>query len=435
MVRASALKPLLRRPMGEKFLILGASFRGRGAEAMILQSCKVIRSCDPDSEIFMASHDATYDTRFLAKNGNQYGIGILDLRCNLPHGNRYTSFALKWILALYDIVAVILNSKLLKHLRIKLGHKGKLAKHINSADVIIQIAGIAFTEYFGVINAADLAYQMVISGLMGKRYLCLPQSFGPSDNTCINILARTGLNRVTHVMPRGWQSVAYLSRLKLRNKNVTFAPDLAFSFGNPTQSEIKEVCRQFSIGVAHKYAGVIPNTHLYRWSVHTVDILSGVIDYLTQSLNYKVILMAHEVSDKSEIDDRLINNLIYDNCSSQNDIQNITADLRANDIKSLASVCDFVITARFHGAISCLKMHIPPLVVGWAEKYRELMGLFDLEDLVMDYRTTDKEQVIGKLNYLLVNRPHIIRKIRTNLPGYERTLEIVRDVMEESLKR
>lgn len=417
----------------KKYLIVGVSIRSRGGEAMVFEACKKIKEIDEDNEISMATSNFHYDSNFLNNVRNPYKITTLDSASSRHSSNRYINFGLNLAYSLYDNVLVLLNNKLLKYLNLKLNYKNKLIKYINCTDIIIQIAGISFTENFGIFSAMNWAKLMFLSRIMNKKYFCLPQSYGPSGKL-IKFFAKFGLNRVTHMMPRGKKSIDYLNSLNLKNKNITFVPDLAFSYDDPTELKNGQLYKKFDIDTSKKYVGVIFNTNLYNWrSEVIIKLFSKVIDHLIDNFNYNVILIAHEVNEDNIIDDRFVNNLIYETCVNKMSILNITDELRANEIKSLIKLCDFTICSRFHGMISSLKMQVPPLIIGWADKYHEIMELFNLENLVMDYRDPNKDKIIKKIDFLLDNKLSIVDKIDNNLSKYKNSSEIMKDIIEQNL--
>lgn len=416
----------------KKYLIVGVSLRSRGGEAMVFEACKKIKEIDEDNEISMATLNFHYDLNFLKKVQNPYKINVLDLASLRHSSNRYINFGLNYMYTLYDVFLVLLSNKLLKYLNIKLNYKTKLIRYIDDTDIIIQIAGISFTENFGVFNAMNWAKQMFLAKIMNKKYFCLPQSYGPSGKL-IKFFAKIGLNQVTHIMPRGQKSIDYLKSLNLKNKNITFVPDLAFAYYDLLENE-DEIYKKIKIDVSHKYIALIPNTHLYNWrGQEIIRLFSEIIDYLIDTYNYYVILIAHEVNDDNIIDDRFANNLIYEKCVNKKSILNITDELRANEIKSLIKLCDFTICSRFHGMISSLKMKVPPLIIGWADKYYEIMELFNLENLVMDYRDLNRDKIIKKINFLLANKLNIVEMIDKNLSKYKNSSDMVRKIIELNL--
>jgi polysaccharide pyruvyl transferase WcaK-like protein len=418
----------------KKYLIVGVSLRSRGGEAMVFEACKKITEIDKDNEISMVTPNFNYDSNFLQKVSNPYGIKVYAPISAKHCKIKYINIGLGAVYLLYDIVSAILNTKLLKYFGLKINYRGELSQRIAKTDVIIEIAGISFSENFGVSSAWSRFIRMLLSKVMEKKYFCLPQSYGPSNNIFINIFAKLGLNCTTYIMPRGKKSLEYLDKLHLRKKNITFVPDLAFSYNDPIKIENERIYARLGINASQRYVGIMTNSNLYRWDeTRMMEIFPRVIDHLVGNLNYTVILIPHEVNDIDIVDDQFVNNLIYKNSDHKRNILNIADDLRANEVKSLIKLCDLTVCSRFHGVISSLKMEIPPVVVGWADKYYELMELLGLEDLVMDYRIADNQSIISRIDYVLANRTAIIEKINKNLHNFRNSSEIVKHIIEQNL--
>ncbi len=418
----------------KKYLIVGVSLRSRGGEAMVFEACKKIREIDKNNEISMVTTNFNYDSNFLDKVKNPYGIKAYAPISAKHCKTKYINLGLGAVYLLYDIVSAILNTKLLKYFGLKINYRGELSQHIAKTDVIIEIAGISFSQDFGVLSALGRFHRMLLSKVMDKKYFCLPQSYGPSDNIIINIFAKLGLNWATYIMPRGKKSLEYLAKLHLGNKKITFVPDLAFSYVNPTGVEDRKIYSRLAIDVSRRYVCVMPNTNIFKWDkTRMMEMFPGIIDYLITNLDYGVILIPHEVNDAGLIDDRFVNNLIYKNSDHKRNILNIADDLRANEVKSLIKLCDLTVCSRFHGVISSLKMEVPPVVVGWADKYYELMELFSLENLVIDYRIANQQNIISKIDYVLSNRIAITEKIHQNLYSLRNSSEIVKHIIEQNL--
>jgi hypothetical protein len=246
-----------------KYLIVGVSLRSRGGEAMVFEACKVIKELDEASHIFLLSN-SIYDARYLEKLGNPYKIKVCGPE--IKKMNKYLNVIFQYLNVMYDFFAVMLT-QMFKRINIKdvkIPYKTLLMRCLANSDVVIEIAGISFTEDFGLLNAVNSTIRMLCARLLGKKYLCLPQAYGPSNKILINLLAKIGLSTVTCIMPRGRMSIEFLRRIGIRGK-VVFVPDLAFSYENPSENHNMEVYQRLAISKSRKYIGVFPNVHLYRW--------------------------------------------------------------------------------------------------------------------------------------------------------------------------
>ncbi len=418
----------------KKFLITGASVRSKGAEAMVFETYKKIIEIDPDNKVSLLSTNPEYDTSFISRVSERIDIEVFDGLTPRFIKNRYLNFGVSKLVTVRDLLSMVLNRVFLRHSNRQIGYKSPQFKHIATCDYILQIAGISFSGDFGRISALGWAEQMLVARLMGKKYFCMPQSIGPSDDWFINLCARWGLNNVTYIMPRGDKSIEYLIKLNLRNSRIRFVPDLAFAFDNPREEEDQKIYSRYGLDLAKKYIAVIFNTHLYNWGgTPMMRMLSTIIDNVIESYGYTVILIAHEVNDKNRVDDRYVNNVIFDLCTHKKNLLNIQDDLRANEIKSLLKCCDFTLCSRFHGMVSSLKVGVVPIVIGWADKYFEIMKLFNLEDLVVDYSRGSVEDIEERISYVVSHSPELKEQIQNFLPRYENSSEIMKKIVVNNI--
>lgn len=414
----------------KKFLITGASVRSKGGEAMVFETYKKIMEFDPDNKVSLLSSNPDYDTSFINKVSEPINIEVFDRSLPRFVKNRYLNFGISKLFTVRDILSTVLNRVFLRHFNRQISYRSPLFKHIDACDCVLQIAGISFSKDFGRSSALGWVEQMLIARIMEKKYFCMPQSIGPSDDWFINLSAKCGLNNVTYIMPRGDKSIEYLKRLNLRNSHVQFVPDLAFAFDNPCEEEDQKIYSRYGIEPTKKHVAVLFNTHLYNWGgMPMIRILSTVIDNMIESCGYTIILIAHEVNDKNRIDDRYVNNVIFDLCKNKSNLLNIQDDLRANEVKSLLKCCDFTLCSRFHGMVSSLKVGVVPIVIGWADKYFEIMELFKLKDLVVDYSRCSVEDIEERISYVMSHNPELKEQIQSFLPQYENSSEIMKEIV------
>jgi polysaccharide pyruvyl transferase WcaK-like protein len=412
------------------YLIVGASLRSKGAEAMILETYNKIKEIDPANSIYLSVSDFEYNTKVLKKMSESPEIWVLQQKEPVMVHNKYLNFGLKKSLSCFDFMKAIFYRVTKRNSNNHVFYTNSY-KEINGADIIIQIAGISFTDNFGVLSAFFWAKQMIVANLLGKKYYCMPQSFGPSNNPLIRVCAKIGLENVTHIMPRGKKSVKFIQRLHLKNHNITFVPDLAFSYENPNILDDEKIYHQFGLSKEKNYFCVLFNSHLYKWKeTEIINLVACEIDQLISIYNYNVILIAHEIDEIHPIDDRYMNTLIFARCQHKDKIIVINEDLRANEIKSLIKLCDFTVCSRFHGMISSLKVGVPPIVIGWADKYFEIMELFDLEYLVLDYRVISIDMLHEKIEQVIQHKGELKRGINQRMPDYEKSSEFVKKILE-----
>lgn len=393
---------------------------------MVLETYKKIKEIHKNNQIAIFVPDYKYNLNFLKNISHSDDIEVISNHEPFFSNNKYLNFIVRQCFGIIDFIKAITSKK-----------KGegwtyhtKIFKEFNRSDTILQIAGISFTENFGTLSAFHWMYTMLVAKYLRKQYYCLPQSLGPSDSKLITLFAKIGLNTVTHIMPRGRVSEKFVNNLHLKHKNVTFIPDLAFSYENPNISDDAKIYMRYNLSNEKRYMAVIFNSHLYFWIGRPIiDLIAKEIDSLVLKHGYTVLLIAHEVNDGDQKDDRYVNRLIYEGCTKKESVIQINEDLRANEVKSLIKICEFTICARFHGMISSLKVGVIPVIIGWADKYFEIMELFNLGHLVIDYHQITQNSLNGKINYVLDNNEELKHQISKNITQFENGSEYMKQII------
>jgi polysaccharide pyruvyl transferase WcaK-like protein len=96
-------------------------------------------------------------------------------------------------------------------------------------------------------------------------------------------------------------------------------------------------------------------------------------------------------------------------------------DYGLNDLTELICKARFVVTGRYHGAIHALKCFKPVVIVGWAEKYKHLASLFNINGFLVDMReqsgTIDTEMLVDEL---VLNEEYLKHAISKKLKELQR---------------
>jgi len=102
----------------------------------------------------------------------------------------------------------------------------------------------------------------------------------------------------------------------------------------------------------------------------------------------------------------------------------IDKNINTGSIKNLISSIDLAIISRFHAMINCLSLGIPLLVIGWSEKYFEIMETFNMEEWVFDYTAENKNEIVEKLDLLIFQRQELSTHIKKRCPEIKKLAAI-----------
>ena len=167
---------------------------------------------------------------------------------------------------------------------------------------------------------------------------------------------------------------------EFRTANVVDSPDIVLLDPETSATEI----------VANKTIAIIPNMQLTRFADYErVVQLFATLAELSVKHGFGVCLMAHATGDLGLCSD------IFAKLGNRPEVTLHDRDLSVAETKEILAGVAGVVTARYHGAVHALKAGKPVFVLGWAEKYKALMSLFDLGEDIFDIsQNADKLEVV-----------------------------------------
>lgn len=387
----------------KKVVIIGSALSGnKGAAAMLESSMQALNAkFDGDVEFTLLSMYPTEDSQ-----QNTYkNLSIVD--------------------ATPAKLGVVINSqaliyKVLPFLRGYIKSKSQAIAALADADVLLDEGGITFVdgrEKFLLYNVASILPAMMV----GTPVFKCAQALGPFKNPINRVVSKIFLPRVKTIVSRGAITHSYLDELKL--SNVTKGADYAFTL-NLTPEEIASAGSKFKVpfGKDDVIVGVSPSVVMKK----KVDASGGdyqkrivnFINYLTDN-GYKVMLVPHSVrlnTDKTHNNDLPLCNEIYQTIKSQKDCMFLDKELSSQELRFWIGECNIFVASRFHAMISSLAMSVPTLVIGWSHKYREVLGMFDLEEWAFGQDKLSDEYLAQRFEDLVKDQTAVHAKLSQHLP-------------------
>lgn len=375
-----------------KFLLVGASFSNKGAEAMIITTCEGLKKYFPDSRLILVSPEYKYDKKKIEKLLLPLEIvNVINQSTSKNKLIRIFNFGYRVLITLKDIVIIKLSNKYKK--RQFINNKFNAIYH---SDIIIDISGINFTDYFSNFNTLAHMLYFLYAKILNKPYFCFPQAFGPANKFINKFAIKLCMPMANYIMPRGNISKGFIEELGI-TKNVKLITDLAFSFDKCDDKLVYDIFKKEKIDYKNKkFVGVTINTHLYNWSeTDIIQIFAKFLDYITEKYDYEVLLLIHALY-ASGIDDSDIAEMIYEKSTNKPKIHIIAGDYNASELKGIISKCHILVGSRFHSMIAALSTNVPVLVIGWSHKYKEILDLFEMDRFIVDYRELSPGKLIKK---------------------------------------
>ncbi|GLK88932.1 polysaccharide pyruvyl transferase family protein [Pseudomonas turukhanskensis] len=252
----------------------------------------------------------------------------------------------------------------------------------SEVDVVIDIAGFAYSDQCGVAVSKDLYRSSKAWKRQGKKVIFMPQALGPFRNAEISNYVSSFLAAGTLVFARDNVSYGYTKELD-GVKNLKLCPDFTCGLKGKTADRY-----QFLEG----RPCVVPNARM-------IDRVDGeragrYLDFLTQCINHLIaqgerpFVLVHERDDYD---------LAVSLAKRAGDID-VIYEQDALLIKGIIGTASFMIGGRYHGLVSALSQCVPALATGWSHKYEELFNDFGLDGtLILDVMLAEAE-LIEKLD-------------------------------------
>ena len=119
--------------------------------------------------------------------------------------------------------------------------------------------------------------------------------------------------------------------------------------------------------------------------------------------NIRFIIFNHTYSEK---DNNFSDNLLIDELKTfiKSDIKNVEIINNIRNLDELVNIyreLDTIITSRYHSLVLAIKHGVYPLVIGWNQKYNDLLEKFGLENAIINTNFKNSMNDFQNINNLL----------------------------------
>jgi polysaccharide pyruvyl transferase WcaK-like protein len=412
-----------------KILFIGASpLSGNlGVPSLLVSTCKVLRTSIPDSEFKLFSSrpqkDSEQATRYGVEvvEGTLRQFGVAFLRCLLWASlNR---FGLN--------VSFLLNDKILEEYR--------------NADVIIDILGISFTDFFPNTIGYMLQSVWLLTGtLLKKPIVKFTQDMGPFENKVNKYLAKLCLNRLGFILVRGEITKEHTKKLGI-NRPIYVHPDTSFVLEPAPIEKVNRIMKQEKLD-KKPLIGIVTSRQVERFIERQYDgdiksqnryttTIAQIADHLIEKRNALIVFIPNEIApQKGGYDDIYTAKKAYDRIENKSEVRLITTEYQAQELKGLIRECDLLITSRYHSTVAALSTCVPCLVIGWGFKYDQVMGIMGQKEFVCNFETMTLTEVQAKVDKLWHDREKVKAELASRMPSIEQSVlsggKLVKDLLD-----
>jgi coenzyme F420-reducing hydrogenase beta subunit/polysaccharide pyruvyl transferase WcaK-like protein len=347
-------------------IITGANFNNKGSQAMTFTSVDQLKRRFPDKEVYVLSS--------LVTNRRKEEIYSYNFK-TLPWDMNYQLRVLNFNSCEYENI-------------------------LEETCFFVDISGYALSSDWPLYNSINWLLNIIVAKKYSIPYYVFPQSIGPfnypiSYRFFLNFLIKKYIDYPIEIFPRENSGVFFLRKFTKRkikkiNDIVLQYPDynLRNIFNNPDSLK--------NIDIKPNSVGIVPNINIIeRSTFEVIDIYKSIIRHLIDSGINVYIFAYSEACIK-------ICYMLKQEFLEENKVQILWENLNSIEWEFIIKKFQFIIGSRYHSIIHSYKNGIPALVIGWADKYYELLNDFRQLDYFFDCRERiDKDQVIKKLHELM----------------------------------
>lgn len=335
-------------------IIIGGGLLNKGAQAMTFTVVDRIKRVLPDKDIYVFSSP--------------------DFRRPVRERSKYCFQFRPW-----DIfTAFRLSGFLGRHLMSKSNEwqEERTTKEIiQNASCFIDISGFGLSSEFGFITSWYYLINIMIAKKFSVPYDIFPQSIGPFDypyhyRFFFSPIVRLFLKYAGMICPREEAGVNVLR--KYLKRNIEKHPDIVL------QNDGYEISNIFSdspvleeVKIKADSVGIVPNQRVMERTdkEELMEVYETLINSILSS-GKMVYIVRHSHEDLdicTSIKARFIDNSA---------VTLISKDFNAIELENIIRQFDFIIASRYHAIIHAYRNTVPAMVIGWANKYRELLKDF-----------------------------------------------------------
>ena len=351
-----------------KFLILGANFQNKGAQAMLFTATSELKRLFPDCEVIFMTREKPQEgyefTYLFDLNGWDYLKG----GSNSAKAIARTSYL-----------------KLMGHNNV-VGKAKRFINELKNVDAFIDVSGYALSSQRGITRSINYLSQIRIAKKLNKPYFIMPQSIGPFDygdkQNQMDKLLKRYLSYPVKIFPREEEGYKILTE-DYGLKNVEQSYDLVLQnkgiiLKNVINQDYKKITPQFETS---GNVAIIPNDRnsAYGSKERYTELYWQLIKKL-QDYNKTVYLVRHSEEDLEAC------HMIFNELPDRHGVFLLEDDFDCLQFNTIVQQMDYIIGSRYHGIVHALKNSVPAIVLGWATKYQVLLSMFNQERFLFDVR-------------------------------------------------
>lgn len=280
--------------------------------------------------------------------------------------------------------------------------------HVQTADAVANLVGICFCSRFdtgrytylkAIKRAVGASLISLVGKMFGKRSVKCPASYGPIESETDRVAARYSAGHIFDVVcARERESERQMREVAGVLKPMMVSPDMANLMPYRPAGEGRDGL-VVGISVSHQI--------LRQWQSGEgyIDCLAHLIRHIRERHGCRVQLIPNEIHPHCSYHDGHVARDLLGAVAGVPGVGVLdVAELNSTQVKAEIGRCEVMVASRYHSCVAALSAGVPTLVVGWHNKYEELMQLYGQGEWILSSENCTTGKLIERFDALWANR-------------------------------
>lgn len=407
--------------------LLGASFHtgNLGVNALASSAYKCVRSAFPNSEIFLLDYGRNSSAGNCTIGQRTFRVPVVNLRFSKK---LYLANNVAFLLFLAFCLRIVPSTSFRRWVVRGNGTLQQLERISFGAAIS---GGDSFSDIYGVTRFFYVVLPAILLLLLGKKLVLLPQTIGPFKRWYVRKIALWIVARAAVTYSRDHEGYEYLVnafRGAGHQPELRFCYDMAFVLDRKPPTAIRTVglspeCAALPlVGLNMSgllFSGGYTRQNMFRLKSDYRTMIRHIVAHCLKERGVRVLLVPHVFSDKPGLEDDLVAcKLIYDEFAQEypGRIGYLEGDYNDGEVKFAIGECDFFLGSRMHACIAAVSQCIPALSLAYSSKFQGVMGAVGINELVLDLRDLDEQQILERFDHCFDRRPELRDQLQAIMP-------------------
>lgn len=421
-----------------KACLLGAAFDtgNMGVSALAASLVKLFSEARPDSHFYLFNSNRSQDRQSILLNGKEKEIELINFRLSPKAELRSHLF---WLL----LMAVTYRLSPFQNVRSLILRYNPRLNNLAACDFIGDIrGGDSFSDIYGLSNFLMGSIPISIVILLGKKFVLLPQTYGPYKSKIARLVAQFILSRSSCNLSRdqeGLDVVADLLGEKNRNAWATFCPDVAFALDSVAPKSI-EIEPAIDLSRIKPLVGLNINGLMFNGGYTRDNMFNLKLDYkefafkvaeaILINTDSHLLLIPHTYAPPGDPESdnhacEMVFRLLEKKYAGR--VFKLSGSYNQFEIKSIIKDCCFFIGSRMHACIAGLSQGTPTAGVAYSRKFIGVFETVGAGNCIIDARTAELPNAVDNVIRLYMMRDEISTRIKSKADDLLRDLRCIFD--------